>query len=131
MTVAPTERSLGRLGGGKRKGTEQWPEGEVGSHSSLPQQGNLGWKWRFASSEHKGGMDEMSQGDVRGESAKVRAEPWEHRDKDGSWEKDGSPASRVRGPGEGARALPRPMDSAGAVEWRVLGAPVLCARGRG
>lgn len=57
-------------------------------------------------------MDEMSQGDVRGGSAKVRAEPWEHRDKVGSWEKDGPSASRVRGPGEGPRVLPRPVESA-------------------
>lgn len=59
-------------------------------------------------------------GDNRGGSVEVRAEPRKHRGKDGSWEKDGSSASRVRVPGEGPRILPRPVDSAGGMAWRVL-----------
>lgn len=115
MSVPPTECSLGKPGGEKRRGAEQQPEGEVGSHRSLPQQGNLDWKCRFVSGEHRGGMDEMSQGDNRGGTVKVRAEPWEHRDKDGSWEKGGFSASGVRGPGEGPRILPGPWTV--QVEW--------------
>lgn len=51
--------------------------------------------------------------------------------KTGAGRRTASPASRVRGPGEGARALPRPWDSAGSVEWRVLGEPLCCVHGAG